>query len=441
MLIFRLSAIFLVVAAFFMYGIAVGKYQVFPFKYVREMTQTTKSIKSVIELYLGARSGHEISVPFTEGGVTINHLQDPEDQLTFLTMYRDGAYGAYLIDGLGNYVHKWRVPYEEADLLLAKDTGVSLDKRHKFIHGAHLYPNGDILVSVEFSGLAKLDSQSNLLWVVSLPTHHSVDVDADGSIWVLSRSEIEDSSAGSPKIPVPHWNDEIVHISPDGKVLETFPILEIIRNNSYEGILYGGPPGSPRVDHNDPLHTNDIDILTPEEAKNFDGVKAGDIMVSLRTIDTVIVVDRETKKIEWSMTGPFLRQHDPDVGPDGLLYVFDNRTASGQTGGGHAAYLTKPQAFGYSRVLKIDPNTRQVVWQFRGTEERPFYSSIMGRVEPLANGDVLIVETEAGRVMQVHPESGDIVWEFINLVEPGWVGRVSDADRFTRDQLSFVESN
>ena len=48
------------------------------------------------------------------------------------------------------------------------------------IHGAFLYPNGDILVNMVGAGTVKLDRCSNVLWTVDRPTHHHVEPLPDG---------------------------------------------------------------------------------------------------------------------------------------------------------------------------------------------------------------------------------------------------------------------
>ena len=69
--------------------------------------------------------------------------------------------------------------------------------------------------------------------------------------------------------------------------------------------------------------------------------------------------------------------------------VFDNRRdESGR------------QVFGGSRILAIDPVTRQVETLYEGSQEAPFFSNVKGKQQLLANGDLLITEAEQGRVFE-----------------------------------------
>jgi Arylsulfotransferase (ASST) len=428
------SAATIVLGSVFSYGFWSGKTQAFPYALIRRVVHTTESLRRVYDLEVRSeRPTLEIAVPYQSGGVVTYREGRVEPGPTFVTMYRNGAYGAFLIDPSGEVIHEWTVPWDTAPELKPMQAGVKVSAHHRLLHGAQLLPGGDVVVSFENWGMMRLNWDSRLKWVSAIPTHHAVAVDEDGSIWTLTRERVADASKRIHNLVLPYWDDQVVRFSPDGEILERFSLLEVILRNAYEGILYAGEPREPRIDHDDPLHANDIDILSAGDARRLAGIEAGDIMVSMRTIDTVIIIDRSTHAIKWSQTGPFLRQHDPDFGADGALWVFDNRTSVGNRD--HFQYLTEPQAFGYSRVLEIDPVTRQVLWVYQGRREEPFYTSIMGKLQPLPNGNVLMVEAEGGRVIEVERASKEIVWEFINLLEPGFVGQVSEAVRIAPSDL------
>jgi hypothetical protein len=68
-----------------------------------------------------------------------------------------------------------------------------------------------------------------------------------------------------------------------------------------------------------------VEVLREAVAPAFPMFRAGDVLLSLRNLDTLVVADGRTWRIKWAMTGPFLGQHDPDFLPNGHLMVFDNR--------------------------------------------------------------------------------------------------------------------
>ena len=130
------------------------------------------------------------------------------------------------------------------------------------------------------------------------------------------------------------------------------------------------------------------------------------------------------------MTGPFLMQHDPDFLPNGHLLVFDNRITGAMP------------RFGHSRLLEIDPVTREVVWSYQGTDKEPFYTDSGGTQQLLPNGNVLAVEIQGGRVFEVARGAGGdrIVWEYVNLQRDGLVGVMSDAKHVDPEELTFLGS-
>ena len=112
------------------------------------------------------------------------------------------------------------------------------------------------------------------------------------------------------------YEDTILKVSPDGEVLDEISVLLAMR--SLPGLL------PPRSDTFDPTHLNDIELVTPELAAAFPMLKAGDLLVSMRNVSSLVAIDAETKMARWAMAGPFRRQHDPDLLPNGHIMVFDN---------------------------------------------------------------------------------------------------------------------
>ena len=113
------------------------------------------------------------------------------------------------------------------------------------------------------------------------------------------------------------------------------------------------------------------------------------------------LLDQQSERIVWLTTGPWMRQHDADLLPNGHLLLFDNEGDLG--------------AHGASRVLEIDPATGGIVWSYHGKDGEPLESIVRSSQDRLPNGNTLIVESDAGRVIEVTPDDR-IVWEFVNPV-------------------------
>ena len=207
----------------------------------------------------------------------------------------------------------------------------------------------------------------------------------------------------------------------------------------YQNLLLQGEPWRPESQSFDPLHTNDIELVTKELAQRIPQAQTGDFLVSLQRPGALAIISRTKKAVVWSMVGPFLRQHDPDIVDDGTLLVFDNRTEMMQRTPVH--WLEEPQVWGYSRILRVDPATQQVLWSFEGTKAFPFYSSMQGKLQPLANGNILVSDPEGGRAFEISPTHGNrIVWEFVNTINgkgDGLLGRVTEATPTISTAASF----
>jgi hypothetical protein len=134
----------------------------------------------------------------------------------------------------------------------------------------------------------------------------------------------------------------------------------------------------------------------------------------------------ETKRIVWASSGPFRSQHDPDVLPNGRILLFDNT--------GHLG----PE--GPSRIVELDILSQQVHWCYAGTAADPLYSLVRSGQQMLPNGNVLITESDAGRIQEV-TRGGEIVWEFRNPVsldgEPPSIPIVCGATRWPTNYIEF----
>jgi hypothetical protein len=98
-----------------------------------------------------------------------------------------------------------------------------------------------------------------------------------------------------------------------------------------------------------------------------------------------------------------------------------------------------------SRVIEFDPATYEIVWSYAGDARHPLESRLRSDQERLANGNTLITESDAGRLLEVTPE-GEIVWDYVNPVRGGdaeeFIPIVSWGQRIDPEKLDpeFLES-
>jgi hypothetical protein len=157
----------------------------------------------------------------------------------------------------------------------------------------------------------------------------------------------------------------------------------------------------------DYLHTNSIQVVTPAQAANAPFAAPGQVLLSLREVGTVALLDLAQAEVVWAMRGPWLRQHDADLLPNGRLLLFDNEGAPDYT----------------SRVLELDPATQAITWSYAGDQRHPFYSRVRSAQERLPNGNTLVTESDGGRLFEV-TRGGEIVWEYVNPVRGGVAGEL-----------------
>jgi hypothetical protein len=141
-----------------------------------------------------------------------------------------------------------------------------------------------------------------------------------------------------------------------------------------------------------------------------------------------MVVDPISETVKWRRIGPWVRQHDPDFQADGTISLFNNNsdnTADGRVLGG-------------SNIMKIDPEAENPTILYGATTEQNIYTNTRGNHQILGNGNILITQFEAGRIVEVN-QAGEIVWEFINRYDAAQVAEISQAIRYPADY--FTDQN
>jgi hypothetical protein len=338
---------------------------------------------------------------------------DPARAQQGLTLYTSGQDArACLVAMDGEVVHEWQLPFSA---VWDETSPVKDPQPDSFIYWnkAHVYPNGDLLAVYVAAGdspwgygLVRIDKDSKLIWKYLGQVHHDVDVGDDGRIYALTHEIRTNEYRDFPQLAVPRIDDFAVVLSPDGEELQKVSIADALIDSPYARLLT-------RVvwyTKGDYLHTNGIDVLEPGDTAKLPHAKPGQVLLSLREIDTIALLDLDEERIVWAMRGPWLAQHDPDILPDGNILLFDNlgnfTDAEGRDaeGGG-----------GRSRILEFDPATMATTWQYAGTAEEPFDSDVRASQERLPNGNTLITEETGGRIFEVTPDH-EIVWEFVNPV-------------------------
>jgi hypothetical protein len=306
---------------------------------------------------------------------------------TLFALYQSKSTTVYLIDLDGTVVHTWQMPYPA-------QYGCLTERGTLFYNGKT--PSGpDNFISdkpYKIGAVLEVDWNGRVLWEVRHPDHHHDGIRLrNGNVLLLCLTKLPRELASKVKggmAGTEHngemYGDYLVEMTTDGRPVWEYCIWE----------------------HFDPETDRITAIQEPRDAwTNGNGLAElpnGDIVVSFRTISTIIVVERKTGTIIWKLGAPPLcGQHAPTPLANGNLLIFDN--------GPHR--LDHPIPF--SRVIEVEPATKKIVWEYREKRESDFFSPRISNAQRLPNGNTLICEGDFGRLFEV-TVAGDIVWEYVN---------------------------
>lgn len=366
------------------------------------------------------RSGNEAAPVITPGNATDKAFDGYTLQIVAALGSRSNS-EAVLLDMRGRVRHTWKASFSQ----IWPDPPHlrrRVDDSSACLFSGHVYPNGDMLVVfhamsalVQGYGLVKLDRDSNVVWKYSANVHHDVDVGNDGAIYAIKQQTVSELPAGLERFSPPCMVDYLVTLTPDGREsAEPISIVEAFLNSPYSLLLSTTEPqpSSEIGGHAvlDVLHTNFVHVLSRECAPSFPMFREGQVLISVREIDTIAVLDPQTRNIVWAARGPWRRQHDAQFLKNGHLLIFDNL---GSIEG--------------SRVLEYDPQTQAFPWSYT----TKFHCTKRGMAQRLPNGNTLVVNSEGGEILEVTRDR-EIAW---SCTCPGFVPL---ARRFRADNFPFL---
>jgi hypothetical protein len=373
-----------------------------------------------------ARALDQAAVVGTAPAVDLHHLHPARHQLrgvvredgaggpglTLITSYwQDDGWqpGLRLIDADGTVLHRWNANPLRIWPESPHRDGLrgNFHLASNYVHGAHLFENGDVLFNIEYLGLCRLDAAGEVIWRLDRRTHHSVTPNERGNFWVSAARWIDDPQEVVTRFPglvPPIAEDLVLEVSPAGEVLRERSVLEVVfAHPELKRLLW-------TVGHTrstDLLHLNDVEELPTDLAAGYPTFAAGDLVLSLRYLDLVFVMDPGSGTVKWWQSGPFVEQHDPDFVGEGWISVFDNNLDGSLDG----SFL------GGSRLWRFRPATgeRELIYPAAGSGaapgERRFYTAMGGKAQLLPDGHWLLTEAQFGRVFEIDRD-GRTVWEW-----------------------------
>lgn len=399
--------------------------------------------KAVVEEKIKGVNGYLEPRFYSSDGLRVNSREKVYSGLTVMQgWFSDGAQ-LRLVNMEGETVHRWMIDFHE---IWPNPTHIFPKKRipntpyNFFTQGMHVFTNGSVLAVIGDLGLVKMDRCGNIVWKVDRMIHHAVTQFGDGSFWALAHRNYQDISedllfAGATRNlleirGIPSYENLLLHIDESGRVIQEYSILKAAVDAGMEHQIFD----SLLINDLDPIHANDVVEVTKVLADKIEDVNEGDLLVSLRNFHMLAIFDVNSGQIKWSKTGPWVRQHDPDITPEGNITVFNNR---------RDAFFVA--AMPGSNIIEFDPATNESEIHYPKADASTakgaaFYSDIMGTQQFLPNGNILIAETRRGRVFEVNTES-EIVWEYVKSFDDEHAALISAAEKFGENYFTVENWN
>lgn len=427
------SAVF--IAVFFMGGEFATRYWQ-PWKFY-DWNKT--AAMALIRQAIAKRPLYMEKIKYTGNGVTKHAPARVSDGLTLMQGWFAEGPEVRLVDIEGKVVHKWPADFFSvwpAPTHIVPETRIPATKYNFDMMGMSLLPDGSLLFNFSELGSVKMDKCGNVQWTIDHSTHHSVTLTPDGSFWIPEKRNPE-------KVPDElllygfsrdlfmrrggEYEDRLLLVDANGVIKKEISVLQALVDAGFEHQLIDAG----KISRDDPTHVNDIEIVTPALANKITGIQTGDLLISIRNLHMLAVLDQNTGKIKWHQTGPWVRQHDPDITDQGNIELFNNRTEYDQLG------RNADRKTG-SNIISLDPATGKttIVYPLEGNPS--FYTKIMGNHQLMKNGNRLIVESMYGRVFEVD-EEGNTVWEYIKPYDDDYSAMIQGAIRYEKDYIKVKD--
>ena len=303
-----------------------------------------------------------------------------------------GGGETYLIDMAGKIVQRWSPPAP-----LKPFYGFMRDNGNL---SPHCFTGDEPWKGGGFgSTIVDLDWNGNEVWRYVNPVmHHDHEFLRNGNTMIIGwerlpaefLTKVQGGSNPTGEEPTEILGDFLNEITPDGEVVWEWH-------------------GSEKLDTN-------IDVICPLDGRHewthcnsIAEMENGNILLSFRSTSMIMIIERSTGNVLWRFgPGVFSHQHHPTPLANGNILVFDN--------GEH-----RIRGGSFSRVVELDPNTNEIVWQYRADPALSFFSTGISSAQRLPNGNTFICDGRTGRLFEVTNDS-EVVWEYVNPETFPWRG-------------------
>jgi len=407
---FWVSAVFLALS----YGVIAGMWRLFPYAIFASAVRGFEELREDESATGRSWYYRPVRPPYLPRIANTGRAQPGSNLVTEILA---DALSVKIMDLDGKTLHRWTIDWFKIwpDARHVPERLMPQSRPGTQVNGAALLEHGDLVFNFEHLGLVRLDRNGGVVWRLPYQTHHSVHRDDDGKLWVCGQKEHREPMAAFPNLVPPFVEDTLLIVTPDGRIDREWSVPELLRANGRQGLLcLANLDNFSTAVSGDVTHLNHVEPFPSGLVGAF--FQPGDVLVSLRNINTVFVFDSRTDAIKFVCTGLFVRQHDPHFVDGNTISVLDNNNVG--TSGNHAQ----------SRIVLVSAPDQSVKTYFTGTPEHPFFTPILGRHQWLPNGNLLITDSCSGRAFEIDRHL-ELVWWYVNYVEEGVVGAIEQVER------------
>lgn len=323
----------------------------------------------------------------------------------------------------GTIIHKWAPDIDSLNRIFnAAEKEIETDdltrSRTQLLH-PYLLPDGSLIFSA--GGIFRINKNSHIMWANSSSSNHSIEPDLEGNVWFCG---LNSSPVNMDKFEIKDESIKKISIQ-DGKVVFEKSVFEILMENGYgRGNFFNSPfldTLSTRLDY---IHLNDVQPVY-EDSRYW---KKGDVFLSLRHQNLVLLYRPSSNKMVWYQKGPWLKQHDVDIIDSARIGIFGNDVID--------AKLRTSQRL-------VDGHNHQYVYNFsNGVLTRPydefFESSSIGTVTQglstrLNNGLLFVEETKGGRLLLGDEKSE--IWSYTERIDGERISLLGWCRYITEDEF------
>ena len=316
---------------------------------------------------------------FQDGGInTYDKSRATEGFTLFAPLRHDKG---YLINMDGEVVNQWQLNTGGVNRCRLTDSG------NLFI--TEMSEDGPPLYAGKGGRIREYDWDGALVWEHHDGNqHHDARRLPNGNTMYIAWDPFDRATAKRVRGGLPGtekegviYGDSIREVTSDGKLVWEWGTREMEIEN------YPICPLCPRAEF---AHANTCSPLPN-----------GDVLISFRVLNLLIIVDKETRKIKWERQDiAFGHQHDSHILDNGNILVFCN--------GFHGRDVDMA-----SSVREFNPDNGEVIWEFKAKPMTSFFSANISGAQRLWSGNTLICEGNRGCLFEVTPD-GEIVWEYVN---------------------------